>query len=304
MVQAKQPVNGGGVVGYERLAGIVHRLTRPLEPVPTGYPPHLDKVRVRAIIFDIYGTLLISAAGDVGLDSAVDDEEAFLAALTDAGLDRNAWPPDRKATLLLQTAIKDAQARARRQGVNFPEIEIRSIWEEVIASAGGKVDNEQIELLALSYECRINPVWPMPDADFVLDQVRQDGIPMGILSNAQFYTPLLLKEFFGSSPQEVGFDPQLCSWSYRAGEGKPSPGLFNDMQQRLEKRGIEPGDTLYVGNDMLKDIREANRLGWKTALFAGDRRSLRLRSDDERVTGVRPDMVIDNLRQLLDCTIR
>jgi putative hydrolase of the HAD superfamily len=53
-----------------------------------------------------------------------------------------------------------------------------------------------------------------------------------------------------------------------------------------------------VGNDMLKDIWPAARLGCKTALFAGDRRSLRLREDDERCRELEPDLVVDDLSQL------
>jgi putative hydrolase of the HAD superfamily len=50
---------------------------------------------------------------------------------------------------------------------------------------------------------------------------------------------------------------------------------------------------------MLKDIWPATRLGFKTALFAGDRRSLRLREDDERCRVLQPDLVIDQLEQLV-----
>ena len=49
---------------------------------------------------------------------------------------------------------------------------------------------------------------------------------------------------------------------------------------------------------MLKDIWPATQLGFKTALFAGDARSLRLREDDERCRGLKPDLVIDRLSQL------
>jgi putative hydrolase of the HAD superfamily len=49
---------------------------------------------------------------------------------------------------------------------------------------------------------------------------------------------------------------------------------------------------------MLKDIWPATQLGFKTALFAGDGRSLRLREDDERCRAVQPDLVIDHLSQL------
>ena len=41
--------------------------------------------------------------------------------------------------------------------------------------------------------------------------------------------------------------------------------------------------------------------GMRTALFAGDARSLRMRETDPRVNGVDPDIVLTDLDQLIDC---
>ena len=49
---------------------------------------------------------------------------------------------------------------------------------------------------------------------------------------------------------------------------------------------------------MLNDISAASRAGFKTALFAGDRRSLRLREGDPRVRGIMPDRVARRLEDL------
>lgn len=57
-------------------------------------------------------------------------------------------------------------------------------------------------------------------------------------------------------------------------------------------------EALYVGNDMLNDILPANREGFQTCLFAGDRRSLRLREQDPRCAGVAPTEVVGSLREL------
>jgi putative hydrolase of the HAD superfamily len=50
---------------------------------------------------------------------------------------------------------------------------------------------------------------------------------------------------------------------------------------------------------MLNDIFAASRAGFRTALFAGDRRSLRLRDGDSRVAGVSPDRVIRELKDVI-----
>jgi putative hydrolase of the HAD superfamily len=62
--------------------------------------------------------------------------------------------------------------------------------------------------------------------------------------------------------------------------------------------GVEPSAVLYVGNDMLKDIHPARSVGFRTALFAGDRRSLRLRQEDSRCRKLSPDLIVTDLGQL------
>jgi putative hydrolase of the HAD superfamily len=50
---------------------------------------------------------------------------------------------------------------------------------------------------------------------------------------------------------------------------------------------------------MLNDVAAASQAGFRTALYAGDRRSLRLRSGDDRIQRVQPDLVVTHLRQLM-----
>ena len=63
--------------------------------------------------------------------------------------------------------------------------------------------------------------------------------------------------------------------------------------------GINENETLYIGNDMLNDVYTAASCGLKTALFAGDKRSLRLRTDNPKVNGLSPDCIITELLQIL-----
>ena len=51
---------------------------------------------------------------------------------------------------------------------------------------------------------------------------------------------------------------------------------------------------------MLYDILPASQIGFGSALFAGDARSLRLREQDTRVRIVRPDVTLTDLSQLLE----
>ena len=161
------------------------------------------------------------------------------------------------------------------------------------------VPGTALQLLAVEYECRVNPVWPMPNLQKALKLQKEEGRVLGIVSNAQFYTPLLFPALLETPLAALGFDPGLCVWSYELLEAKPSTRLFERVLETLaQTQGISPEQTLYVGNDRLNDIWPAAQLGCKTALFTGDRRSLRLREQDDRCRSVEPDLIIDGLLQL------
>jgi putative hydrolase of the HAD superfamily len=89
----------------------------------------------------------------------------------------------------------------------------------------------------------------------------------------------------------------LIIWSYKTGEAKPSPRLFEAARRRLETLGISAGDCAYLGNDMLSDIYGAARAGFKAFLFAGDGRSLRLREGEDLVKGLVPHGIIRSLEE-------
>jgi putative hydrolase of the HAD superfamily len=276
-----------------------------LKPQPTGFPAHLAALAdIRAVIFDIYGTLFISGSGDIGPASAEQNEQALREALSVVGLPVEQLRDNSRATQILVDSIHEAQAVRRSQGIEFPEVDIIAVWQQVLTKLfkqdlNPAFSDAQVRRLAVEYECRTNPVWPMPGLRDTLETLRTAGRQLGIVSNAQFYTPLMFRALLDATPDDLGFDPRLCAWSYKTLQGKPSVTLFQQVLDELATaHSISPRQTLYVGNDMLKDIWPATRLGFKTALFAGDRRSLRLREDDERCQGLKPDLVIDHLSQL------
>ncbi|MCC5805607.1 MAG: HAD family hydrolase [Opitutales bacterium] len=278
--------------------------SRPLEPVPPGAAPDIRPLPgIRAALFDIYGTLVISASGDISLAEKQDREEAARDAFNAAGiaLENDSAPLAPR----LHKAILAAQDERRRKGVEYPEVEIREVWDAVLNSlrddgilSGAPVPPARRDALAVEYECRANPVWPMPGLRETLAELRERGLVPGIVSNAQFYTPLMMESFLGAPLADLGFDPDLCVYSFAEREGKPSFRLYEKLAARLRARGIAPGECLYTGNDQRNDIWPAHETGFRTALFAGDKRSLRLREDDPRCASVRPDRTLTTLDQL------
>ncbi len=220
---------------------------------------------IRAVLFDIYGTLLSSAAGEIH--------------------------PDPR----LRAAIAAAHAASPHP---FPEVEIRS----VLAALHPGLAPAEIEALALRLEDAVNPVAPMPGAAEALRRLHARGITLGLVSNAQFYTVPVLERELGFPLAALGIEPALCVFSYRLLRAKPDPFLFESARDLLAARSIPPEAVLYVGNDVRNDIDPARAAGFRTALFAGDASSLRLRGRSLGTSGA--DLVLDELSRLpglLDC---
>ena len=266
----------------------------PLAPLPTAVKAGGRLKRpVRAVLFDVYGTLLVSRAGDIATAGrpmpGPGGQTDLIARL---GLDMA--PEQLHADI--RARIGQVHHARRAEGVDVPEVEIDRIWMDILATA----DRGRARQAALIYELGANPVWPMPHARQVLDVCRRSGLVLGIVSNAQFYTPLVLERLLGASLDALGFAPALRFYSYQLGRAKPSPALFEAARAAMAQMAIDPAATLYVGNDMGNDVWAAHRAGLQTALFAGDARSLRLRAGDPRCAGLTPDLVLTDLAQLED----
>jgi putative hydrolase of the HAD superfamily len=276
------------------LPGLIRRLSTRLEAHPTGLEPRLPELSgIRAVAFDIYGTLFISGSGDIGTAATGGREEAMRAVLAQAGL---ADPPREGLVGRFLGHIRSDHARLHAEGVEFPEVEIREIWKSFLAGLGLRPEPAEIERMAVEYECAVNPVWPMPGLAELLTALRARGLPLAIVSNAQFFTPLLFDAFLDAPPEALGFPPDLSVWSYAHRRAKPGAFLYRRLAEALAPRGIAPEQTLYIGNDMRNDIAPAAATGFRTALFAGDKRSLRLREEDG--PGATPDAVATDLAQI------
>lgn len=265
----------------------------PLKPIPTGMAPDLANMQpYSAFLFDVYGTLMISGAGDIGFRWNPEEPVNGLQGLLRRYGIRQ--PPDRLAGRL-QDAIEKAHAVSRRRGIDNPEVDIVQVWDQVL----GLDSMPEVEDFALEYELMVNPVYPMPGAEDLFLACRSRNIPMGIISNAQFYTVLVLQHIFGSTLEGHGFDRRLLFFSWQQGHAKPSPVMFNRAKKALMDMGISAGSVLYVGNDTRNDIAPARAVGFKTALFAGDRRSLRQSESVDRCLESTPDLMVTDLRQLI-----
>jgi len=249
------------------------------------------------IAFDVYGTLLTSAAGEIGVTER--RERPFFNTTRRLGL-----PEDLAGAVeeRYHEIIHAMHARDRSPERQVPEVEIRHVWRAVTERfLDSRTINELEripdfwERIAIEHELDANPTWEMPGASETIASLRALGLDLAIVSNAQFYTPLVFTAVFGDTPRNLGFSTAI--WSFEMGIAKPDPNVFARFLQEIAP--IPPQSVLYVGNDMRNDVSAAARHGIRTALFAGDARSLRLREDDASLSAISPDAVLSDLRQVL-----
>ena len=275
----------------------IRALSRPLEARSTGEDSRLvDLPGIRAVIFDVYGTCFLSGSGDIGNAAANPKAEALTESLREQGVTLD---PELAETAMARffELIQMDHEEERKQGTIFPEVRILDIWEHWRREAAIQVDVAQ---LAIDVECRLNPVWPMPGLTGCLEGLKNLNLHLGIVSNAQVFTPCLFPALTDRNLEEFGFTLSSCVWSWVLKEAKPSQRLYQLLLDRLPE-GIAPTECLYVGNDMRNDIAPAQAVGMRTALFAGDARSLRWREGDPPVEGVEPDLIVTHLHQVLEC---
>ncbi len=276
-----------------------------MQPLPTGEKPLLCALDgICGVLFDVYGTMFISGSGDVGVAQESGKASALAEALSAAGHKGTVDAENGLQTLL--GTIRAFHSRGRADGIDYPEVDIVSVWGECLdglveeGHIQGDLTQVDLKRLAVEYEVRTNPCWPMPGLQDCLSRLQASGLVLGIISNAQFYTLEMIRGLTGKTVDELGFESDLSIYSYRYLRAKPGDFLYRLAADALAKRGVAAQNILYVGNDMLNDIQAASRVGFRTALFAGDFRSLRWRKGDTRVAGIVPDLVITDLLSFSD----
>ena len=196
---------------------------------------------IRAIICDVYGTLLHVTPGPENAEFIWSELWTKLI-------------PEHAVVSLaeLQEKLRAAVARQHAAStVAFPEVDWVALFAEFVPRIPSRMARHHARLLR---RCELKP----GAAQFM----REIQLPMGICSNAQAYT---LMEFRLALRQEnvriARFDAALCFWSFHHGTAKPNPEIFHRMKQHSK---LAPHQLLIVGDRMDNDIQPAREAGWNT----------------------------------------
>jgi len=285
------------------------------EKVVPAAGARLSKIKgVKALLCDVYGTILANSAGSPSdLEKNESRVNALEKTIKEFGftpflkkLAQKAKPNKTLGEMYLQE-IGKVHAQKKQAGIKYPEVRIEQLWQKIIKrmqSKGysynekrfGNIAEFSLKVAYYYYQqCESNRSYK--NAFQVLKKLKQQGIALGIVSNAQFYTPINLEiEFRKASKGKTGFydlfDKKVVSFSHIVGESKPGTKIFQKALKALKAKGIKKSEAVYIGNDMKKDIAVAKKLGFKAVLFAGDRNSLKMNAK------ARPDAIITGWKQL------
>lgn len=192
----------------------------------------------RAVLFDVYGTLLHGPRHP-------DTLRRMSAVVARFGL-----PARPDIDLLFDAAIAKIHHQSEEP---WPEVDVRDIWMQLFPQLTDP------EAFALEIEEVIHPVRPHPIGAELLRQAVSRGLRLGIVSNAQAYTRILLARHFPEAWPH--FEPALCAFSYEHRIAKPDLRLFHIPLTALAAEGISGGDILMIGDSPENDHRPARAIG-------------------------------------------
>jgi len=219
-------------------------------------PNDLDNIRL--VLFDVYGTLL------------------QITPRPDAGTAFSSWwsqwiqmpaPDYLEFENNLRKKISLSHTESRLAGVDFPEVQWPRIVQSALEDHGWKnsASAEDLDAISTSLVEVGHTFSLMPGAVELIRFLQSAGLPIGIVSNAQAYTPVHLKNALASAGMpDWPFDAAWSFWSWKFGFSKPSPAVFQIFSARAAALGWKRSQILYFGDRMDNDIEPAQKAGWRT----------------------------------------
>ena len=209
---------------------------------------------IKSIVFDLYGTLI-----DIETDESMEEIYRGVAHfLTYHGVYLHRW----EVRDLYYQIMKQQKEES---GQEYPEINVESIWNALLAQQGMKISIARKRLartLAHIYRgISRKRLQLYPSVKNVLDKLRAT-YRLALISDAQ---PCYALPEIQAVGLDGYFNPIIISANY--GFRKPDPRL---IQKALKIMALTPSEVIGVGNDMYRDIYGARMLGIKTIFFASN----------------------------------
>jgi len=282
--------------------------------------PHLVRLpQVRAVLWNVYGTLLRLNGGElwfehpqafvmgVALDKTIQEFKMW------ASMSRK---PGQPADYLKQmyTQVLTENRSVPGGGEKYPEVASERVWESLIkkllqkdykfdAGFFGSL-NEFSRKVAYFFHASLQATACNDGAAVALRHVAEQGLKQGLLADGQCFTRVQLQRGLAAQDGDIVLDKlldkDLVILSCEVRGRKPSERLFRQAVNALNQQGIAPNEVLHVGARIQQDLLPARRLGMRTALFAGDRLSLQATAEQLKEPTSRPDVLLTELSQIAE----
>ena len=286
---------------------------------PRAKPSLTRLAGVRAVTWNIYGTLLAIGGGqlylehpqkmmmDIALDKTIQEFKMW------ASMTRKPGQPADYLRQIYANIILEQQALPSA-GEKFPEVSSDRIWDAFIkklfqkdykfdALSMGSL-NEFSRKVAYFFHSSMQSTACYPGVAAALKHVKAQGLIQGILANSQGFTLVQLER--GLTKQDPGagisklLDANFMACSHELRCRLPSERFFRHILAAASSKGIQPSEVLHIGSRISMDVAPARRLGMRTGLFAGDKASLEATPEQLKDAFNRPDVLLTELTQIAD----
>lgn len=275
---------------------------------------------IKAVLWGIYGTLLEIDGGT--LLHAHPQEIRMQIALEKTIKEFNMWYSMTRrqgqpweGMLIMYTRLREDMelVGSKRKG-DYPELDSARLWRKILdkllqkefeydEDKYGDLD-EFAAKIAYFFHASLQGVRAASDAVEMMTQLTLNGFRQGLFTNGQVFTMpqflhALRHQGSFSSPAEL-FALDLSLISVQLKLRKPSLTLYETLRENFEAHGIKPSEVLYVSHLLRDDLSVAKKYGFRTALYAADRKSCNVTAVDVRDPDLKPDRLLSEIKQIRD----
>ena len=293
----------------------------PLAPAPERpkAKPHLVRLPdVRAVVWNVYGTLLAISDGILRFDHP--DPIVYHAVLEKTLEEFKMWGSMARKPGQPGVYLKDLYHRAIDEqkllagSDPHQEIVAERIWENIVKKLMqrdyhfdtgfyGSL-NEYCRKIAYFFHASLQGTACYETAAATCARLHERGVQQGIFADGQCFSFVQLSRGLKAQQPSINpeaiFSPKLRVFSADKRVKKPAPTLTAAVIAAVEAAGLAPHEVLHVGSSLPRDIKPARQAGMRTALFAGDRASLVATPEQLKDPQLRPDLLITQLDQLVE----
>lgn len=291
----------------------------PPEPAAPKATPYLKPLEgIRLVLWDVYGTLLHIADGEllhvhpqeirmqIALEKTIEEFNMW------NSMTRKPGAPWEYMLQLYKHAVENLSMAATKRAGDAPHIGSARVWKQILnkllqreyrydVGVFGDLD-QYTEKIAYFFHASLQGCAAMPHVNAALQALSDGGVRQGLLADAQPFTLVQILRATrrqGTLPPLAKlFSAETSTLSCLEGIRKPSPSFFKTALEKAERLGIAAQQILYIGARLRDDLQIAKQLGLQTALFAGEETSLRASPADMKDPNVKPHRLLTDLQQI------